>query len=381
MKFNKILGHTEIKNKLISSYKDNRLSHSYLFFGTSGVGKLALAIAYAQYLSCTDKTENDSCGQCPSCIKYEKLIHPDLHFVFPIITVNNDKEKRNICDDYIKEWNEFVLSNYYFSYSDWVINLQSIVDSKSQGEIRVKESTSILNKLSYKSYESNYKIMIIWLPEFMNTEAANRILKLLEEPPENTLFFLVSDERENILSTILSRTQPIKILGIEKETLKSEIIKKYTIDENLANDIIVNCNGSMLEAQKKIIENENTVFIFEEFTKLMRITFSKDIINIINWADKISSIGREKQKNFISYSLNFLREIFVYKINSNICSMTSTEKEFAKKFTNFLTKNQVEKISKQLNDTYYYIERNANPKILLSDLAFQILYIFTEKEN
>lgn len=370
MKFKDIVGHQDIKEFLIQSYKNNRVSHAYLFFGTVGVGKLALAIAFAQYLSCSNKKESDSCGECPSCHKYEKLIHPDLHFVFPVTD--------EISEEYIKEWTEYVLKDPYFSYTDWILHLQKATSKKQQGLIRVKEAANIIKKLSYKAYESFYKIMIIWLPELMNDETANKILKLLEEPPDETVFILVSDNRQKIISTIISRTQPVKILGIENSEIEKELIRKYQIDETLAQDIVVNCNGSLLEARKKIIDNENneaSEINFKLYKELINILITKDIKAIIKWANEISSLGIERQKNVLDYFLKYSREIFVFNIKQYLSFLTKAEKEFAVNFGSYINEKNIFKIYTILNNAIYHLERNANEKILFTDLAFRLLKI------
>lgn len=370
MKFEQILGQKEIKERLIQSFVNNRLSHAYLFFGIAGSGKLGLAIAFAQYLSCTDKQEKDSCGQCLSCKKYEKLIHPDLHFVFPVIT---ESGKKKISDAFISEWRELIQNDVYISYNEWMQHLGS---QNKQGIISVDESAEIIRKLSLKSYESEYKIMIIWLPEKMNNSCANKLLKILEEPPHNTVFILVSDERESVLPTILSRTQAVKILGIDDDIMQEYIIKNFNLNTQEAADIVKISNGSYVEAKKQILASEENKFNLQQFIRFMRFTYSRNIAEALQWADEMAKIGREAQKNFLKYSSILIRENFVYNFkNNNIYYLTKEEEEFASKFAKFLNNNNVNEIVKVLDEAYFHIERNGMARIIFTDIAFLVMRV------
>jgi DNA polymerase-3 subunit delta' len=370
MKFEKVIGQYDIKDKLRQSYFDNRVSQAYLFYGIPGTGKLALAIAFAQFLSCENKTETDSCGECPSCKKYEKLIHPDLHFVFPVVSING---KKSISDAYIQQWREIVLNDPYFSYSEWL----SMLDSENkQGSIYSDESSEIIKKLNLKTFESQYKIMIIWLPEKMNISCANKLLKILEEPSTDTVFILVSNNHEDVLPTISSRTQPMKILGIEDNCLKNSLIDKFEVDEHTATDIVKISNGSILEAKDQIFTSTENQFNLDQFIILMRLTYSRKIADALKWADNISKIGREKQKNFLYYCLILIRENFIFNLkNKDLNYMTKEETDFAMNFAKFVNPKNAENLLKIFNDAHYHIERNANSKIVLTDFAFQIMKI------
>ena len=370
MRFADIIGQQEIKEKLIGSFHNNRVSHSYLFYGIPGVGKLALAIAFAQYLSCDNKQETDSCGECPSCKKYNKLIHPDLHFVFPVVT---GKHKEPISDHFIEQWRERVLESPYFSYRDWLFSLES---EKKQGSIFVHEASSILRKLNLKTYESDYKAMIIWLPEKMNNSCANKLLKILEEPPEKTVFILVSDNRENVLGTILSRTQPVKILGIDNLELKNSLILNYDINDSRANDIVSISNGSMVEARNQLNTSGENNQYFENFVSLMRISYARNIKEAIHLCDELTKLSLEKQKGFLNYCLVLLRENFVYNQNQKeILYMTKEESSFSDKFAKFVNSKNIDDLFKIFNNAHYHIERNVNPKIVFTDTAFEIMKV------
>ncbi len=368
MKFNKIIGHSNIKENLIRAFNNNRMSHSYLFYGNPGIGKLALAIAFAQYVSCKNRTSTDSCGICASCKKYEKLIHPDLHFVFPVITQSG---KKSISDTYIETWRERILSNPYFSYHDWLFSLDS---KNKQGSIHKDESSEILRKLNLKTFESDYKFMIIWLPEMMNSTSANKLLKILEEPPQNTIFILVSDCRENVLSTIISRTQPIKILGINDDCLKNAIIDEYNIGDKMASDIVRISNGSLIEARKQIVLNEETEYNLSKFTELMRVCYARKIQEAIYFAETMAKTSREKQKSFLYYCLVLLRENFIYNTNlSEVVYLTTKEFEFSRNFSKFINFSNVTELTEIFEKAHFHIERNGNAKIIFVDIAFKIM--------
>lgn len=368
MLFKEIIGQGNIKKKLIQTVKENRISHAQLFFGTEGIGKLALAIAYAQYISCENKGENDSCGVCISCVKYNKLVHPDLHFVFPVTKASNNQNP--VSDNFINEWRKIILSNPYFTVNQWY---DFIGAENAQGSIYVHESEEIIKKLMLKTFESEYKIMIIWLPEKMNISASNKLLKIIEEPPPKTLFILVSENIDLIIQTIQSRTQLIKIPKIDDNSLLNAIIEKYNLDNEQAIDIIKLADGNYVKALNIIYSTDEYTYNYNAFTKMMRLAYSNNIIELISWIDTISSIGREKQKTFIEYSIRMVREN--YLLNNNITelgSMIKQEHEFSQKFNRYINQNNIFAISDELNNASFHIERNGNPKIIFSDLTLKL---------
>lgn len=370
MKFAEVIGQEEVKDNLIKSFYDNRVSHSYLFYGISGTGKLGLALAFAQFLSCENKTESDSCGECPSCRKYSKLIHPDLHFVFPVVSVSG---KKNISDGFIVQWRERVLKSSYFSYQDWLFSLES---ENKQGSIYSDESSEILRKLNLKTFESEYKVMIIWLPEKMNTSCANKLLKILEEPPTSTVFILVSDNREDVLPTILSRTQPVKILGIEDNELKQALKDVFDIDDKRADDVVTISNGSFLEAKNQIVTNDENEYNLSKFVSLMRFCYSRSIQEAISLSDELAKLSREKQKSFVDYCLVLLRENFIYNTKvAKLSYMTREENDFTQKFSKFVNSNNIDDLVEVFNEAYYHIERNVNSKLIFTDSAFRIMKV------
>jgi DNA polymerase-3 subunit delta' len=370
MQFKEVVGHKYIKEKLIYTVKENRVSHAQLFLGPEGSGNLALAIAYAQYLSCDNKQENDSCGVCPSCLKYKKLVHPDLHFVYPVATSKSVK-KDPVSDDYIEQWRETIIENPYINQNRWY----EIIDVENkQGIINKNESVEILRKLNLKTFESDYKIMIIWLPEKMNAYAANKLLKLIEEPPEKTLFLLVSENSELIIPTILSRTQLIKIPKIDQESMLSALTDQLGLDTQKANDIVRLANGNFFEAQNILYKTDEENFNFEQFTTLMRLSYQRKIIDLIEWVDEMSRLGREKQKGFLAYSLRLIRENFMLNIqNKNMVYLTQKELEFSEKFSQFINQENINQLYQVLNRAHADIEMNAYNKIVFLDMSLQVV--------
>ena len=293
MNFSRIPGQKETISRLIRSVREERVSHAQLFTGPEGCGSLALALAYAQYISCENRTDLDSCGTCKSCVKYEKMIHPDLHFVFPV--TKNKKESDPVSDSYIEEWREFVKKTPFFTLTKW---LDSIEVGNAQGMIFASEAGEIIKKLSLKTFESDFKIMIIWLPEKMHTSAANKLLKMIEEPPEKTLFLLVSDEPDKVIPTILSRCQLIRIPGFGTQEVKKYLATGFNTVENKAAEIAKISNGNIIRAVE-LLENEDSSLVnLDNFKKLMRFAWKRDIISIITWSDEIATTGREAQKSF-----------------------------------------------------------------------------------
>lgn len=364
MQFKEIIAQDGTKIRLTQSVKDNRISHAQLFLGKTGSGSLALAVSYAQYIFCVNKTDTDSCGNCPACNKVSKLIHPDLHFVYPIALTKDIR----VSTDKITEWREAFLANPYLNIEDWFSYLDA---ENKQPIIGTEESSDILRKLSLTAYESGYKIMIIWMPEKLNAAAANKLLKILEEPPEKTLFILVCENEDQLLRTILSRTQLIKINKLSDSDLKNALVQKHAISETNAAKIAFLSDGNYNEALKhlEVMEEEN--FNFTNFRDWMRMCLTLDIEKLISWVDIFSKSGREKQKNFLLYALQISRECLMMNYGgSSLVKLENEELGFANKFAPFINGNNAELFMEELNKAHYHIERNANPKILFLDLSF-----------
>ncbi|NQX96505.1 MAG: DNA polymerase III subunit delta, partial [Flavobacteriales bacterium] len=322
MQFKNIIGHEKVKERLINSVKDGRISHAQLFLGPEGCGNLPMAIAYAQYISCNKKLDNDSCGVCSSCTKVEKLVHPDLHFVFPVASSAEVKDKPT-STKYISQWREAILEEPYLSLAHWQRRIET---GNKQLLISKNESESILKVLSLKTYESEYKVMIIWYPERFNIASGNKLLKIIEEPPSKTLFILVAQDSEQILSTILSRTQLVKIGRIKEEILQLELEKKYGLETSISHKIAHQSDGNFITAQK-LIEHSATEEEFHNlFKEWMRSAFKGDVGGLISWSEEMASIsfGREKQKQFLKYCLHIFRESLMQNYgNSEMARVTN----------------------------------------------------------
>jgi DNA polymerase III subunit delta' len=370
MNFSRIPGQTEIISKLLRSVREERVSHAQLFTGPEGCGSLALALAYAQYVSCEDKKESDSCGTCKSCVKYEKMIHPDLHFVFPV--VKGKKTTDPVSDNYVAEWREFVKKSPFFGLNNW---LDTIEVGNAQGLIFASEASEIIRKLSLKTFESDFKIMIIWLPEKMHQATANKLLKMIEEPPEKTLFLLVSEEPDKILPTIISRCQLIKIPSFTNDEVKSYLRSTYGTTEIKSMDIARIANGNLLRAIELCENDETARENLENFKILMRHAWKRDVLSLITWSEEISSLGRESQKNFLSYSLRLLRENLMLSINqlqNNLVFLGGEEAEFSGKFHPFINNNNIFLLVEEFSLAHSHIEANGYAKAVFLDLALKV---------
>lgn len=365
MLFKEIIGQHAVKERLIRSVKEGRISHAQLFLGPQGSGSLALAVAYAQYISCSNKQEEDSCGECPSCVKYNKLIHPDLHFVYPVAL---SKDVR-VSTDKAKEWREAFLDNSYITLFSWFETLDA---ENKQALIGVDESGEILRKLSLTTYEADYKIMIIWQAEKMHPAAANKLLKILEEPPDKTLFLLVCENEDQLLRTIVSRTQLIKIPKIMEVDLIKTLVERHAVAPETAEGIAHLADGNYSEALLLIHANENAGQNLASFQKLMRASIKFDPKAVMAWIDEVSTAGRERQKNFINYALHIMRESLILNYgDASLVKLGAEEKDFVKKFSPFIHMNNIERFIEELNKAHFHMERNANAKILFMDLAFK----------
>lgn len=371
MFFKDVIGQDEIKNKLIFEINKGRIPHAQLFCGLEGVGKLPLAIAYARYICCSNPTETDACGFCPSCIKFNKLIYPDLHFVYPVIKKKGGKD--TVSDDYITQWRRFVLSNPYFSLKHWINEMGA---ENQQAKIYTKESDEIFRKLNLKSSEGGYKIMIIWLPERMNQECSNKLLKLLEEPPAQTLFLLVSEAPEFILPTILSRMQRLNIRPIAEESIARILQTQFRLQEIDAVNIARVSNGNFLQAMEAIHLNEENKLFFELFINLMRLSYQRKIKEMRQWSEQVASLGRERQKNFLDYCQRMIRENFIYNFHQKeLLYMNTEEMNFASRFAPFVNERNVVEIMKELSEAQIHVEQNVNPKMIFFDFSLKMIVL------
>lgn len=371
MLFREIIGQTETKNKLLKLASTGRISHSLMMLAPEGAGALPLAIAFARYINCTNKSETDSCSECPSCIKIQKLSHPDLHFVYPVATTKII-EKDPVSDDFIQNWRSAVLQNPYMNLTEWY---EQIGIENKQGSISILESKEILRKLNLKTFESDFKIMIIWMPEKMNTPAANKLLKLLEEPPDKTVFLLISQDTSQILPTIISRTQLIKIPKIIDADIKEAMRSRFGITtKDEIESIAEYANGNFLRALEAMNNDEESGFNFSVFVNFMRICYTTDILKLNSWVDEMAAIGREKQKHFLAFALKMLRGNFMMNIQQeSLIHLKEDEKEFSKKFSKFIHSGNIEPMTAEINQAFSHIEYNANAKIVLFHMGLRFV--------
>lgn len=378
MLFKDIIGHAAIKQRLINSANEKRISHAQLFLSKEGVGTIGLAIAYAQYIACANKQPTDSCGVCSSCVKYNKLVHPDLHFAFPTNTTTK-VTKDPTSAQFMPEWRKAVLDNVYMDLFEW---LQTIGIDNKQGILSVNESDDIIRKLVLKPYESEFKVMIIWMAEKMNTQAANKLLKLLEEPPDKTLFILIVEQQEQLLATIISRTQLIKVGGIDDDNLTKAIMYDYQLSAEQAHEVINMAEGSYNAAKRLAEETEGDNLFMQLFREWMLICFNKKTIELVGFIDKLEALKRERQKKFLQYCLHLIRESLIMAYQGNAVSKTAgAEKQFIDKFHQRIIGADTMEIVEEFNNCIYHIERNANSKILFMDVSLKLFRWFTRQNK
>ncbi len=371
MLFSEIPGNKEIKKELINTVKNKRISHAQLFYGQKGGGQLALAIAYARYMNCEERLESDSCDFCKSCIKYKTISHPDLHLVFPVIKQNSST--LSVSDSFVHSWRDFVLQNPYLSITDWVSLIANDKAKNKTAIIYKDEARSIHNKIVLKNYESKYKVVLFWMPERMNREMANKILKTIEEPPDNTVFLFVSEQPAEVLPTIYSRLQKIQIYKFTETDIDQYFKNKDVSKERLSELQLI--TGRNLGRIKQLIEHElDELCFFEEFVVWMRIIYKTDLIKIAKWCYEISFKNKQEQLLFISYSIKMIRQCLHFNYSTQkLTASSKKEQDFIKKFAQFVHKENIFMIVGELEKSYYYLKRNANTKILFYSISLKML--------
>lgn len=374
MFFKNIVGQQEAKERFILEVKEGRIPHAQLICGPEGVGTLPLAIAYARYICCTNRGETDACGECPSCVKFNKLVHPDLHFVYPVVKKKSGKDV--VSDDYISEWRNFVISNPYFDLNHW---LDEMGAENAQALIYAKESDEIIRKLSLKSSEGGYKIMIIWLPEKMHPVCANKLLKLLEEPPAQTVFLLVSETPELILPTILSRTQRFNIRKLNETDIAEALQQKHGLQLQDAENVARVSNGNFIQAMETIHLSEDNKLFFDLFINLMRLSYQRKLREMKLWSEQVATMGRERQKNFLKYCQRMIRENFIYNFRErDLIYMNNEEKNFSARFAPFVNERNVMGIMHELSEAQAHVEQNVNPKMIFFDFSLKMIVLLKQ---
>ena len=381
MHFSEIIGQEHLKNHLIKSADAGRIPHAQLFVGPEGTGTLAMAIAYAQHILCKSSDSTNDYDQ--SCLlKFNSLSHPDLHFVYPTVTTSTVKTKPKSVD-YLLEWREFLKQNPYGSLFDWLNFLEA---GNKQGEIRVDDAQEIVKLLSLKSFEGGYKIMIIWMADKMNIAASNKLLKLLEEPTDKTLFILIAENEEDILQTILSRCQILHFYALDENSIAEKLYNDFNIEQREAKKIAHQAQGNFNKALK-LINADGEELAFEEwFVEWVRAAFrakgnASAINDLLLWSVKIAALGRETQKKFLDFCIEMFRQALL--LNYQTTSLVYMEPKVAKfkleNFAPFVNGNNIDAIFTELSDAIYHIERNGNAKIILTDLSIKLTRLIHKK--
>lgn len=373
MKFSDIYGYTELKETLIDSVKKNHVAHALLFSGMAGSANLSLALAFAQYVNC-ENPSRDSCGTCASCVKYEKMIHPDLMTIFPSFSASG-KEKDRIKSTLQQAFREAVIKNPYLSYSDWV---KSIDAEKKQCIISVEEGRSIAKNVSMKAFEAKYKVVLIWLPELMNQACANSILKILEEPPEKTLYLLVTSDFEKNITTILSRTQMVHVPLFDEKSIKAYLEDVHFVASKKAKEIAKYSDGSLRKAIKMInneVDDSSALFI-----SWMRLCYKANLPELVELADQYAKTPRAQQVGLLTYGLDINREIMLNTFSvEDLKRVSEEDAQFLDGFSKVFTEDKIVSFSEYLNEAIYHVERNLNAKILFTDLSLNLARLLRSK--
>ncbi len=368
MLFRELVGQESAKNHLVRSARAGRVSHAQLFLGAEGSGALPLALAYAQYLNCEQPLEEDSCGECPSCRKYNKLIHPDLHFSYPFFSSSASDH----AGLFLESWRKAFLDNPYLNLDIWRNYLEA---GNKQANINIAECHHIIRKLSLKSFEGRYKVLIMWLPEFLD-KSGNALLKLIEEPPERTLFLLVAENQDRLLTTLLSRTQLVKVNTPDLESVAAYLIRRNDVDEEKARQLAYLSEGNVNIALQLLQEGGSNYF--DLLVRWLRLSFSHRILELMDLIDdELAKLGRENQKSFLHYALKVMREVVLFKEGaSSLIHVPDAEMAFVKNFSPLYSVQKLAYCAQLFEKASYFIERNANPKILFLDVSLQLVTLF-----
>lgn len=371
MYFADIIGQESVKTHLRRFVDENRMAHALLLTGPRGNGKLPMAVALAHYLLCLQRHDGDVCGNCPTCTKVNKLIHSDLHFVFPVVKKKSGSENAPVSDDYIAEWRELFAKNPYFTYSDWLTKMGV---ENQQPMIYERESSEILRKLSMQSREGGWKIVIIWLPEKMKEACSNKLLKIIEEPPKDTLFILVSEEPDAIIATIQSRTQRVDIPPLTIDDISVELSRRYGLTADDARRVAMQSGGSWDKAEEQLRVDTDKELYLELFTKLMRIAYARNIREMKRWSEQVSAMGRENQKRLLDYCQRMIRENFIMNFkHDEMLTLSVAERNFSERFSPYVNERNIFGIMEELSEAQRHIEHNVNAKMVFFDMSLRMI--------
>ena len=366
MYFSDLTSQDASKKQLLNLFSQNRVPHALLLSGPEGCGHLQLALAFAALLSSNNPQEYDACKKCSSCLKHEKFQHPDIHFSFPIHLLKS--EHSEISDHRRDIFVKTLIELKCLGKKSWY---SAMGNENKQGVIGVQESHSILKKINLKSFFGGAKILIMWLPELMNLQAANKLLKLIEEPPEKTYFILVSDTPDKIINTIYSRMQHIVIPKMPLQHISVFLQQNFNLSIESSNTLANFSNGNLNKAIISHLNASSSELNISLFIKWMRLCYSRNIADTIDWVNELSKMGREQVKDFISYSLEMSRHCILGNFSIFNDQITQKEEKFLEKFQPFINHKNISEINALMNEAYSHIERNANPKILMLDVSLR----------
>lgn len=363
MQFSEVVGHAELKDHLRKGVREDRIAHTQLFRGPVGSGNLFLALNYAKYVLCKERSTEEACGICTSCLSMDKLEHPDLHFTFPIRLEKQKKE----CHHYVSEWRAKVLENAYLDLDEWI----DFHATNKNVVVGVNEVAEVNNKLSLRSYLGGYKIVLIWYPERINAQGANKLLKAIEEPPDRTLFLLVSTNPELLLPTIISRTQQVFVPAVDTESMVQHLVVKHEAEESVARDLALRAEGNLLEAEQMLFAEEDT--LLPMFRSWMLSCYYNKAQDTKDVCDEFNALGREGQKRFVRYGAQKIRQCVLYEQGlDQLVHAVDEEKEFLKKFTRFINLETAEWFRSEFDRMHMELERNASGKIMFMDTSYQL---------
>ncbi|MCY7349301.1 MAG: DNA polymerase III subunit delta [Cytophagaceae bacterium] len=370
MLFRDIPGLESLKHTLCQSVSDHHVAHAQLFHGGPGSGALALALAFATYLNCENQQLHDACGTCASCAKMRKLAHPDVHYIFPVAATKAIKETQS--DAFLPLWRTFVAQQLYGGVPDW---LEHIGAENKQGNISAEEARNVLRKLSLKAYEGEYKIMVLWQPEWLNVYSANALLKILEEPPERTIFLLVCTQIDKILPTILSRTQRVAVPAFGAEEMIGFLTEKKGVDPTRARQLAYLADGDLSYALTLAEGGESDRHSW--FANWMRLCYRTDLTQLVPLADKFDALAKEDQKGTLDYGLSLFRDLFLWQNGGEaLVRLEGQELTFVQNFAKAIPPERVERIVQEFNVAYYHLERNVRAKMICLDLSLTLAKLF-----
>lgn len=368
MYFHDIIGQDDLKARLMETARRGVVPHAQLFSGRNGAGTFPLALAYARYLNCTERTETDACGHCRSCLQFNELAHPDLHFVFPI--VSDKKRKRTVCDDYLDEWRTLLRQRVYFDLDMWLDQMET---SGKQALIYAEESDQIIRKTTLRIYEAEYRVLLVWMPERMNAACANKLLKLIEEPPARTVILMVTDTPAGILGTILSRAQRLDVRPIESDALAHALEQRHHLPADEARRIAHLSHGDLLTAERIMGSDERERLFLDFFKRIMRNAWKRDVREMKRTADELAALTREQQRAFLTYAQHMVRENFIRRFRSDDLNyLRPDEAEFSIRFSRFVNERNVFDFTNELSEAERHIAQNGNSKMIFFDLSLRI---------